>query len=407
MRPVEMPDIEIGLTDEEQAIRATCHRFAAEVLRPAGAELDRLADPAAVIAPDSVLWAVFRKYHELGLGRVAQDRRGDPVTQARLMAIVNEELAWGDVGLAISLGLSQFHQPWIEQTGDAELARRFASPDRLTIGCWALTEPDHGSDTVAFTEPHFRDSSARPNCVARREGDTFVIRGQKAAWVSNGSIADVAVLFCTLDPSQGFQGGAAFVVPLDLPGISRPRPLDKLGQRSLNQGPIFFDDVRIPASYMAVGPEFYSLPPLETMLAYANAAMAQLFVGVARAALEHAISYAKERVQGGVPIFEHQSVRARLFSMFARVEAARALARRVAVLNASGGPQVHYSIAAKVFCTTTAFEVASEAVQIFGGNGLSREYPVEKLLRDARASMIEDGCNEVLSLVGGAKLLQS
>jgi len=405
VQPTELSDIETNLTDEERAIRDTCHQFAEEVLRPAGMELDRLADPAAVIAPDSVLWKVFRKYHELGLGRLALDRSRNAVAQARLMAIVNEELAWGDVGLAISLGLSQFHQPWIEQTGDAELAQRFCSPDRLTIACWALTEPDHGSDTLAFTEPHFRDPALRPNCVARREGDTFVIRGQKAAWVSNGSIADVAVLFCTLDPEQGLQGGAAFVVPLDLPGVSRPRPLDKLGQRSLNQGPIFFDDVRIPASYMAVGPEFYAVA-LETMLAYANAAIAQLLVGVARAALEHAISYAKERVQGGLPIFQHQSVRARLFSMFAKVEAARALARRVAALHASAGPQVHYSIAAKVFCTNTAFEVASDAVQIFGGNGLSREYPVEKLLRDARASMIEDGCNEVLGLVGGARLLQ-
>jgi alkylation response protein AidB-like acyl-CoA dehydrogenase len=140
------------------------------------------------------------------------------------------------------------------------------------------------------------------------------------------------------------------------------------------------------------------------MLAYANGGMAQLFVGLARSALDHAVAYAKERVQGGRPIFEHQSVKSRLFKMFMRVEAARALARRVAVYNGVGMPQIQNSIAAKVFCTTTAFEVASDAVQIFGGNGLSREYPVEKLLRDARASMIEDGCNEVLGLVAATKL---
>jgi alkylation response protein AidB-like acyl-CoA dehydrogenase len=396
-------DIETGLLPEEEAVRDTAHQFAAEVLRPAGAALDRLADPAAVIAPDSVLWEVFEKYHELGFGGIVADEEMDPVAKARLVCIVNEELSWGDVGLAITTGLTGFHGPWVQQTGDPELIERFASPERQTIGCWALTEPDHGSDTVALTEPHFSDPSIKANCVARKEGDEYVIHGQKAAWVSNASIADIAVLFCAVDPSQGFRGGGVFTVPLDLPGVARPSTLDKLGQRSLHQGEIFFDGVRVPSRYMAVGPEFYSLA-LEILLAHANAAMGQLFVGVARAAYEHAIDYAKERVQGGVPIFQHQSVKSRLFKMFTRVEAARALARRVAIFNAGGAPQVHYSIAAKTFCTQASFEVASDAVQIFGGNGLSREYPVEKLLRDARASLIEDGCNDVLSIMGAARL---
>jgi alkylation response protein AidB-like acyl-CoA dehydrogenase len=154
---------------------------------------------------------------------------------------------------------------------------------------------------------------------------------------------------------------------------------------------------------MALGPELYSIG-LETMLAHANAGMGQIFVGVARAAYEHALAYAHERVQGGVPIFEHQSVKSRLFKMYTKFEAARALARRVAMYNASGMPQIATCIASKIFVTNTAFEVASDAVQIFGGNGLSREYPIEKLLRDARASLIEDGCNEVLSIVGAARL---
>ena len=398
-----MVDIEAGETDEDRAVRETCHRFAAGVLRPAGRALDRLPDPAQVIAKDSVLWDVVRQYHALGLAQLAAAPDLDPLARARLQCIVNEELSWGDVGLAITCGLSQFHVPWVQQSASDELKERFLSPDRITIACWALTEPDHGSDTVAFTEPQFSDPSLRAGCVARQDGSDYVIRGQKAAWVSAGSIADVAILFCTLDPSQGFKGGAIFVVPTDLPGFRRSRPLDKLGQRTLNQGEIFFDDVRVPASYRVVGPDLYALA-LEMMLAHANAAMGQLFVGVARAALDLAVDYAKQRVQGGKAIFEHQSVRARLFRMFSRVEAARALARRVAYFTATRPPQVQYSIASKVFCTQTAFDVASEAVQIFGGNGLSREYPVEKLLRDARASMIEDGCNELLSLVGAARL---
>ena len=398
-----MVDLEIGLSDEDIAVRDTAHKFAEEVLRPAGAELDRMPDPSDVIAPESVLWDVFEKYHELGFDGLVADTEMDPIAKARLMSIVNEELSWGDVGLAITLGLCGFHGPWVQQTGDADLIERFCAPDKPTIGCWALTEPDHGSDTVTLTEDHFSDPSLKANCVARKEGDEYVITGQKAAWVSNATIADIAVLFCTLDQSQGFKGGAVLLVPLDLPGISRPRPLDKLGQRSLNQGEIFFDDVRIPSSYMALGPELYAVG-LEMMLAHANAAMGQLFVGVAGAAYDHAVAYAKERIQGGVPIFEHQSVKSRLFKMFTKVEAARALARRVAVFNAAGAPQVQYSIATKVFCTNTAFEVASDALQIFGGNGLSREYPIEKLLRDARASLIEDGCNEVLSIVGASRL---
>jgi alkylation response protein AidB-like acyl-CoA dehydrogenase len=206
-----------------------------------------------------------------------------------------------------------------------------------------------------------------------------------------------------MDQGQGFKDGAVLLVPLDLPGVERPRPLDKMGQRSLNQGEIYFDDVRVPESYMALGPDLYSIG-LETMLAHANAGMGQIFVGITRAAYEHSLAYAQERVQGGVPIFEHQSVKSRLFKMFTKFEAARALARRVAMHNAGGAPQIASCIASKIFCTNTAFEVASEAVQIFGGNGLSREYPVEKLLRDARASLIEDGCNEVLSIVGAARL---
>ncbi len=396
-------DIELGLSEEDCEIRDLAHKFAEETLRPAGVELDRMVDPADTVAPGSVIWKVIDQYHALGLGGLAYDKEMDPVRKARLGAVVNEEFAWGDIGLAITTGLSGFHQPWVEQTGDSDLIARFCNPDKPTIGCWALTEPDHGSDTVALTESHFSDPALKANCIARKDGNEYVINGQKAAWVSNGPIADIAVLFCTLDQSQGFKGGGVFLVPLDLPGIDRPRPLDKLGQRSLAQGEVYFDEVRIPASHMALGPELYAIG-LETMLAHANSGMGQIFVGVARAAYEHALAYAKERVQGGVPIIEHQSVKARLFKMFAKVEAARSLARRVALFNSGGMPSISHAIASKTFVTNTAFEVASDALQIFGGNGLSREYPMEKLLRDARASLIEDGCNVVLSIVGGARL---
>ena len=397
-------DIDLGLSDEERAIRDVTHKFAEEVIRPAGIELDRLADPSDVIARDSVLWKVFERYRELELEMIESGGgEADPVVAARIRYLVNEELGWGDSGLAISLGVAGFPVMFAKLAGRPELIERFASPERKEIGCWAVTEPNHGSDSLAFDMPQFEDASIRPDCIATPDGDEFVIRGQKAAWVSNGTIATVATLFCTIDPSQGFKGGGVALVPLDLPGVSRGRPLDKLGQRALNQGEIFFDDVRIPAEYMVVGTDAYSAI-VEMVLTTANAAMGTIFVGVARAALEHALDYSRERIQGGVAIFEHQNVKSKIFRMFSRVEAARSLARRVMLYNSTQPPLIHYSIASKTFCTQTAFDVASDALQIYGGNGLSREYPIEKLLRDARASMIEDGCNDILGLVGAERL---
>ncbi len=397
-------DIEVGLTDEEREVQRVAHRFAEEVLRPAGIELDRFPDPADVIAEGSVLWKAFEQYRKLGLATLDGGEEDlDPLARGRIRYLVNEEIGWGDSGLAISLGVAGFPAMFATLAGRPELVERFAAADSHEIGCWAVTEPEHGSDSLAFDQPHFGDPGVRPGCIAIREGDGYVIHGQKAAWVSNGSIATVATLFCTLDPSQGFKGGGVALVPLDLPGVSRGAPLDKLGQRALNQGEIFFDGVRIPADYMVVGTEAYS-GIVEMVLATANSYMGTTFVGVARAAYEHALAYARERVQGGVPIFEHQNVKARLFRMFSQVEAARSLARRVMLYNSMNPPLVQYAIASKTFCTQTAFEVASQALQIFGGNGLSREYPIEKLLRDARASMIEDGCNDILSLVGAERL---
>lgn len=398
-------DLEVSLSEEERHIKETAHRFAAEVLRPVGAALDRLDDPQDVIAAGSPLWRVMDAYRELGLDVLdVLDPDVDPLARARMRFLVCEELGWGDAGLAISLGVSGFHKLFAQMSGRPALVERFGAADNRDIGCWAVTEPDHGSDSLTVTERHFGDPKLKANCVARRDGDHYVIDGQKAAWVSNGTIATVAALFCTVDPSLGFRGGGIALVPLDLAGVTRGKPLDKLGQRALNQGEIFFESVRIPADYMIVGPDAYS-GVVEAVLTLANATMGAVFVGLGRAALEHAIVYAQERVQGGVPIFQHQSVKARLFKIFAQVEAARALAWRVMLYNQTHPPEVQYSIAAKVFGTTTAFEAASAALQIFGGNGLTREYPIEKLLRDARASMIEDGCNDVLSLVGAARLV--
>ncbi len=396
-------EFETSLSDEEASVRDTAHRFAEEVLRPVGRVLDKMADPEAVVAPDSPLWDVFARYRKLGV-RDLDDTQSTlaPTERARVQSLVSEEMGWGDAGLAISLGVSQFPRNLARLSGNPELIERFGGDE--VIGCWPITEPDHGSDQLIYAG-RMQEMPGRPNCVARRDGGDYVIEGQKSAWVSNGTIATAAALFCAVQGSDGrITGPAAFLVPLEEPGVRRGAPLDKIGQRALNQGEIFFDRVRLPASYLVLPPE---LGPwsADSVLANANGGMGATFVGVARAALEMAVEYAKERVQGGTAIIEHQSVRARLFRMYRLTQAARALSRHTLAHNGATMPaDIALAIASKVTATETAFEVASMALQIFGGNGLTRAYPVEKLLRDARASMIEDGCNEVLGIMAAGRL---
>jgi alkylation response protein AidB-like acyl-CoA dehydrogenase len=213
------------------------------------------------------------------------------------------------------------------------------------------------------------------------------------------------LVFLSLEPERGASGGGVAVVPLDQPGVSRGRPVDKLGQRALNQGEIFFREARVPANYMLVGEEAYP-HVLESVLAGANSFMGATFTGVARAAFEEALDYARVRVQGGKPIAEHQAIQLKLIDMFTRVECARALSRSAMEYALTmSPPSAEHAIASKVFCTQTAFTVASDAVQVHGGYGLTRGTLVEKIFRDARASLIEDGTNEVLSLAAARKVI--
>ncbi len=396
-------DVDEGLSPAQVQLREEAHRFAAEVLRPAALELDDLP-PADVISSGSRLWDVFGQAYRAGYHlRSFPPELGGAGLTAEDSWVVGEALGWGSSGLAISLGVTAMPFRVAALTGRPDLMREVVMPfveDRegKYRGCWCATEPDHGSDAILYS-----GENARPDihfeCAARLDGDAWVIRGQKSAWVSNGTIATHALAFLCVEPSIGMAGTGVAVVPLDLPGVSRGKPLNKLGQRSLNQGEIFFDDVRIPRHYMIVEPGPMGAPT-DSILAGANAGMSATFSGVARAAFEEALCYAEQRVQGGVPIAEHQLVQRKLFEMFTKVEAARSLSKLANRRLASGQPTLHYSVAAKVFCTQTAFELASDAVQIFGGIGLTKGTVVEMLLRDARASLIEDGANDVLALAG-------
>jgi len=397
------------LTSDQIALKQEGHRFAAEVLRPASVELDALTADEA-IAPGSPLWGVFKKAYEAGYHVRGMPPELGGVSLGPLEShLIGEEFGWGSAGLAIALSVSSMPFMFAARSGNPDLMREIVMPfveDRegSYIGCWPGTEPNHGSDTIWATG-EFARPEIHMDCVARKDGDGWVINGQKSAWVSNGTIATHALLWCGVYPQRGMSGNAFIIVPLNLPGVSRGKPTNKTGQRALNQGEIFFEDVRVPSYYMVVPPE--AMAVFHPMLfAATNAGIGNTFVGVARAAFEEALTYCEQRVQGGVPIARHQLVHRKLFDMFTRVEAARALSRKASLRLQYGVPSIHYSIAAKVYCTQTALDVAAAAAQLHGGMGLVRGVLVEQLVRDARAAIIEDGENEILALTGARELFQ-
>jgi len=404
-------EIDRNIPADLRALRENVHRFAKEVLRPAATELDRLPDPQDVIAPGSALWTFMRQAYALGYHTASfPEAIGGLGLHGLGMQIFLEELGWGSADLAISLGVAGAPFGALAVTGNPELIDTFVKPfvadrDARFIGSWPVTEPNHGSDWAMFLASE-GEANRAGRATIRREGDSYVVHGQKAAWVSNGTISTHGIVYLMAPPANGQPaGGVVAFIPFDLPGVSKGKPLNKIGQRALNQGEIFFDSVRIPDRYVLATPEAFPMVAAIT-LTNANSTMAAVFTGVARAAFEAALDYSKQRIQGGKPICEHQLVQKRLFDMFTRVEACRALSRAVMVHNdPPPAIDLEYAIAAKTFCTQASFEIASDALQIFGGNGLSREYPIEKIFRDARASLIEDGTNDVLSLTGALRIL--
>ncbi len=401
--------LEAGLSEEEAAIQDATHRFAAEVMRPIGQKLDKMT-PEEVIAEGSPLHDYMAQMQGAGildLGALAEMTNEQ---KSRVFPLIFEELGWGDSGLAIATLASSIPAFTAHTTGDPEIIERFGS----VPGCWLATQPDRGSDVVDMDGTEASARQSKGNLTVRKEGNEYVVNGQSAAWVSYAPLAQTAMAYLPCDYGDGLYSEHAdginhterslnhvgIMIPLDLPGVTRGKPLDKIGQRPLPQGEVFFDEVRVPAKYaIATGQD--ALNQFVATLTFANMEMAATFTGVARSAFDHALDYVHERKQGGVAIINHQSVQARTFELWQKVEAARALTHRVFAYNYGDyGPHLLGSVTSKTFVTRTAFEVASEALQLFGGNGLTREYPIEKIMRDARASMIEDGENNILNLKG-------
>lgn len=405
-------DLCLTLTPQQHALKEGMHQFSRDVLRPAAMALDRMPDPREVIAPGSLLWKTMKAAYTQGFHTALVPRAcGGLGLQGLDLHLALEELGWGSADFAASIAVAGFPFSSVAAMGNAALIDELVRPfveDREArfIGCWALTEPNHGSDRFQVGTPEFYDQKITGQVTARRDGDSYVINGQKADWISNGTIATHAITYLTLDSSKGLAGGGVAFIPLNQPGVTKAAPLDKLGQRALNQGSMTFENVRIPARYMLVGPEHYEAVLLRTLV-LTNGAMGAVFTGVARAAYEEAFAYTRTRVQGGKPLCEHQLVQKHLFEMFTKVETCRALSRAAMIYNdAAETPALEYAVAAKTYCTQACWEVTDTALQLFGGKGLSRGYVIEKLFRDARASLIEDGANEVLMLIGARQLVK-
>jgi len=248
---MEYFDVHLDLTDEDIALKGAARKFAREVIRPVAKELDAMT-PENAIAESSPLWSFLKKAYELGYHNMLLPTAvGGMGLNPLQVNMVMEELGWGSFGLAVQIAVCSFTAMGAALTGNEDLIKEFTIPfcectDGSIRGCWGATEPDHGSDIIGMGEPIFHDPSVRCNCTAKRDGDEWVVNGQKSAWVSGGTVSTHCLLHVQTDPSMGLAGWSVLVVPMDLPGVSKGKPLDKIGQRDLNQGELYFEDVRVP-----------------------------------------------------------------------------------------------------------------------------------------------------------------
>ena len=262
-------------------------------MRPVSIELDKMT-AEEVIAPDSPLWPFLKKAYALDYHKLSfpEEFGGVGLTPLQVQMVM-EELAWGSFGLALSMNTSLDAATAMGST--KEHIEQFTIPccnakDELYLGCWAITEPDHGSDTLVTGYSEFRDPNIDSQCRARLEGDEYVISGQKASWISGGTIANSILLMCQIDASMGHAGSGIFIFTLDRPGITKGKPLEKIGTRELNQGELFFDEVRVPKSALVVGPDHYE-EALAAHLCLTLYMVGTWSTGLARACFDEALSF--------------------------------------------------------------------------------------------------------------------
>ena len=371
--------ISFALSDEQRALRDLARDFAEREIRPVAADYDeRSQHPADVIS----------KAHEVGLMNPhIPDEYGGPGLSAFEQILIGEELAWGCSGIATSIVANILGSLPVVIAGSDEQKREWLSPllAEPVLCSFALTEPGAGSDVSAIQS------------TATRDGDDYVLNGSKM-FITNAGEAAWFVVFASTDRTAGHRGLSAFVVPADSNGVVVEQHLDKLGQRATDTSALAFQDVRVPAANR-LGEEGEGFKIAMRTLDLTRPGTAAGAVGVARAAFQYAVDYAKTRVQFGQPIAMNQGVNFLVADMAAEIEAARLLTWQAAWLIDQGERATLQSSYAKRLAADTAMKVTTDAVQIFGGYGYMKEYPVEKLMRDAKLFQIYEGTSQIQRLV--------
>ena len=371
--------ISFALSDEQRELRALAREFAEKEIRPKAAEYDeKSTHPADVVA----------KAHEVGLmnPHIPEDYGGLGLPGFDGM-LIGEELSWGCAGIAVSIVANTLGAAPVMLAGSEDQKQRWLAPlvDDPIVCSFGLTEPNAGSDVSGI------------ETTAIRHGDEYVINGSKM-FITNAGHADWLVVFASTDKSKGHRGLSAFIVPTALDGVVVEQHLDKMGQRATDTSAIAFGDVKVPAENR-LGEEGDGFKIAMRTLDFTRPGTAAGAVGVAQAAYEYAVEYAKTRVQFGQPIAMNQGVNFLIADMATEIEAARLLVWQAAWLLDQGQRATLQSSFAKRFAADTAMKVTTDAVQVFGGYGYMREYPVEKLMRDAKLFQIYEGTSQIQRLV--------
>jgi len=367
------------LSPEEDSLRSLAREFAKQELLPVAAEYDRSGD---------VPWPVIKKAWEIGFLNMGVPEEYGGGGQGILSGcLVSEELAAACAGISATLALTDLACTPIILAGTAEQKERWLRPvcREMKMVAFCVTEPEAGSDVAALTT------------TARRDGDSYILNGSKQ-FITNASIADYFIVFATTDKKKGHKGLSAFVVERTAPGLAVGKKEDKMGQRASDTASVSLSDVVVAAANR-LGAEGDGFRLIMQTFNRSRPGVAAAAVGLGRSAMEHALQYAKTRVQFGVPIILHQSISFMLADMQKDLDAARLLAWRAAWLADAGEKNSREAAMAKAFAADVAMRVTTEAVQIFGGYGYSREYPVEKLMRDAKVMQIYEGTAQIQRLL--------
>ncbi|MFE7337950.1 acyl-CoA dehydrogenase family protein [Streptomyces griseus] len=389
--------MDLTLSEEQEAVRKLAEDFVAREVAPHVVAWDRA---------ESVDRSIVGKLGALGfLGLTVPEEYGGSGGDHLSYCLVTEELGRGDSSVrgivSVSLGLVA---KTIASWGDEEQKRSWLP--RLTsgeaVGCFGLTEPGTGSDAGNLATRAVRDGGGASRSSGAGSGGDYVVNGTKT-FITNGTWADVVLLFARTNDTPGHRGVSAFLVPTDTPGLTRRTIHGKLGLRGQATAELVLQDVRIPASAM-LGPEGKGFSIAMSALAKGRMSVAAGCVGIAQAALDAAVRYAGEREQFGKPIARHQLVQELLSDIAVDVDAARLLTWRVADLIDRGQEFATAASTAKLYASEAAVRCANNALQVFGGYGYIDEYPVGKLLRDARVMTLYEGTSQIQKLIIGRAL---